>query len=171
MNKRLHYFALIYGAWQSRSLLSAWSDAPLERWSWLALIIWLSPVLFGRKTQSPSTQLGARQSIMVAYGLASLTLGAIGEIHLLDYVGFALLVGAISPSPSEQKAFFIIWLISAVCWMPVFSWSLSSLPVQMLIAVRFMLVLIPTARYLCGQLAPLQLWRRGVEGVSRCEQR
>ena len=171
MSKRLHYFALIYGAWQSRSLLSAWSDAPLEQWSWLALIAWLCPVFFGMKTQSPSIQLDTRQCSVVAYGLSSLTLGAIGEIHLLDYVGFALLVGAISPSPSENKALFFIWLIASVCWMPVFSWSLSSLPVGTLLGVRFTLVLVAALGFLYGQTAPQALWQGGVEGESRCEQR
>ncbi len=114
---------------RSSSLYTAWRDAPLERLSWLVLLLWMFPIFYGFRRHAVGSQSWA---FVVSVGLT--LAGTVGSLNVLCHVGLAVaLSGLVRPSPAYWP-----WLITAVAWMPLFSWATYDLPPIAITFSRFL---------------------------------
>ena len=131
---------LFFAALLSRDLLNAWQHSPHDRFGWLALTVWLAPVL-GRLIDAPA-KLSANFYLLVAAIVCGL-LGELTEVHFLNHIALALAVGAwVEFSPRIW-----LWLLAAMTWMPIFGWWLADFSDGMTLVFRMALALAGIASY------------------------
>jgi hypothetical protein len=109
--------------WQSADLATAWQHSPFDRLGWLALGIWLVPVLSAAFIQHlPSTssaQTSWRAWTALALGLS----GGLLDMHVLTHSALAFAFAAVAPAVRRRN----LWLLLSLCWMPVLGWLLHGL--------------------------------------------
>ena len=108
----------LYCGWQCADLLRAWGHAPLERFAWVALLIWCAPVawMWPRGSEHDAEAQGC--PALLGLGLCLALAGALGSLNVIQHVGLALAIGGLLPWSGKR----VFWLASAVSWMPVFGW-------------------------------------------------
>ncbi|MCB1136253.1 MAG: hypothetical protein KDK78_08300 [Chlamydiia bacterium] len=111
--------ALVFILLFQESLLYAWRFSPLDRGGWIALLIWLSPILLYRlgKLPSPGRRSGDPLSLLIL-GLICTILGIIASVNSLKTLGLAFACASFLP----WHAASLLWLMSAFCWMTPFSY-------------------------------------------------
>ena len=115
-------FAVVaYCAWQSRDLLGAWRSSPLERFGWVALVLWLVPLAVVQTRRSGITKAPNGNSILLWTGLGFTFFGTLGAVNALHYAGLACALAGFVPW--SWKIF--PWLLSAISWMPAFGYLIS----------------------------------------------
>ena len=117
----VRFAVVVYCGWQSRDLLGAWRSSPFERFGWVALVLWLVPLIVeqARNAGSPGARAGSSGLSWTGLGLTSL--GTIGEVNALQYAGLACALAGILPWSWRKFP----WLLSAVSWMPAFGYLVS----------------------------------------------
>ncbi|MEI6193422.1 MAG: hypothetical protein WCS42_03740 [Verrucomicrobiota bacterium] len=126
---------LVFAAWQSLDLPVAWRHSPHDRFGWLALLVWLTPLAL-RLAGRPRVPLAANPWLLGSAILAGL-LGQLTEVHFFGHVALALAVAAWV----EISWRLLPWLLSAVAWMPVFGWWLAGFSGGTVFALRLALAL------------------------------
>lgn len=124
-----------YAIWSSRSLYAFWRDDPYGYTGWIALAIWLLPLL-----ARPIRQARGSDVLLVA-GLVLTLLGHVVEIHALHYAGLALIVG----SAASWNAGTAVWILGAVSWMPVLGYLAKAAPSSVVCIGRIVLAVVFSA--------------------------
>jgi hypothetical protein len=116
--------ALLFCIWSSRGILEAWNAHSMyEKYSWILLCIWLIPffywgyILFRKNVRATHFP----NQVLLACAVGFSFLGNIGEVHLLENIGFELAISAFIPISLT----WIFWLFSGLAWMPQISWALT----------------------------------------------
>ncbi len=141
---------VLYAAWSSRSLYSFWRDDPYGHTGWIAMLIWLSPLL------AKPIRLAKGSDALLLIGLACTLLGHVLEIHAFHYAGLALIAG----SAAGWHAGTLVWVAASVCWMPVLGYLAKAAPAQtvciarIVMAVAFAAVLLLLTRVTEGASSP-----------------
>ena len=142
-----------FAAWQSSDLIAGWRHAPLDRWGWLALLIWIAPVPWAARTT------GGRRTLW-PFGLAlGITLaGTLGSLNAACYAGLALAIAAwAGMNPVSGRG---IWWAASLSWMPVLGWLGKDLGGSTLPMLRLLLAAAGAASlFLLGQPRPLRSLR------------
>lgn len=128
----LPIFIITLSALLSSDLLVAWSRSPFEQFAWIALLLWICPIFF-RKSE-------AHMPILFL-GFFFAIIGWVGDLNFLQHVGLACSVGSLLISRYSH----IIWLVSAIAWMPAFGWIGSHYFFEYVIIARIFLVLVGLA--------------------------
>jgi len=109
---------LLYTGYCSRELLSAWQVCAYDQQGWASLLIWILPCFFGGERKSTRS--------LSILALLFATAGTIGALNTLSYIGFAFACAAIRRSFSWRSFLSIVWLASAISWMPLLGWLLKA---------------------------------------------
>ena len=127
---------LAFAAWQSHDLLNAWQHSPHDRFGWLALLVWLTPLaarlVLSRKMSASPFLMGA--------AIVSGTLGELTELHFFGHIALALVI--VAWFKISWRSLF--WLGAAVAWMPVFGWWLANFSGGAVFTLRLLLALAGT---------------------------
>ncbi len=134
MNRKLYILLLAYAVWQCQSLLTAWRDAPLEHGSGFLFLLWILPLLQKRVWQELSQPFDTEKKRYVVIATLLLMLGILDEMNLLCYMGLAALLGVCRSNR--------VWLLTALVWMPIFSWGFAMLSPLPLFMLRLGLILL-----------------------------
>ncbi|SCY30134.1 hypothetical protein [Desulfoluna spongiiphila] len=122
-----------YCLWHARDLLSAWQRSPHDRLGWLALFIWLVPVLYrGRHLHRG---LPAWSPLLLGLGLLLSFIGEMGSLNLLNHLGLATALAGLARITPRQ----LPWAAAAISWMPLFGWVGSHWFPTMILPVRLAL--------------------------------
>ncbi len=113
----VEFSILAFCLWLSRDLWNAWQHSPHDRFGWLALLVWLTPlaVRLVRKENFSANAFFLGAAIVVG------ALGELSEFHFLGHVALALALGAWLP----VSLWRVVWLAAALSWMPAFGWELA----------------------------------------------
>ena len=118
--------------WDSRALLSAWLHSPLDRLGWLALFLWVSPVVWLSWNQR---NLGVGRLWYICGSLAALAFGAISSMNSFGYLALAAIISAVP----GFSIYSVLWFLTAASWMPAFSWAANTVPLPVLIVGRVLM--------------------------------
>ena len=119
---------LIYTAFNSKELINAWINAPLDWLGWLPFTVWLLPLCFVGRSNIHYPFLW----IAVIFSL----LGDMSSLNALRYLGFSSAIAAWAPLSWGT----VVWWISSVAWMPAFGWFGSRLFPENVLTARFLVV-------------------------------
>ena len=133
-----------YCLWHARPLLLAWQKSPHDRLGWVAFIIWCLPILLRRSIHPSGQYTEKRLFPLLVLALALSFFGSIGSLNALKYTGLALAFAGLAPASPRH----ILWLFSAVCWMPVFGWMGSHWFPEIIIPARLMTAVAGSGLYL-----------------------
>jgi hypothetical protein len=122
---------LAFAAWRSTELLNAWRHSPLDRFGWIAFLLWLTPVAV-RFIQPSPPGLHPAAPWFLGASLAASIFGILADFNTAHYVGLSCAVAALG-GWSWRHA---VWFAAAAAWMPAFSWAGQDLPRPALIAAR-----------------------------------
>lgn len=133
-----------YCTLEAYDVMWAWSSSPLIRWGWAAFLIWIAPIVFyivdvqrrGMPKESTLTLLAAA----VLFTLV----GSLGDLNASRYLGLALAVSGFLPWTWAM----VIWIPSALSWMPAFGWFFRSLPVTAVHLLQVSIALVGTTAML-----------------------
>lgn len=133
-----------FAAWQSSGLIAGWRHAPLDRWGWLALLVWIAPLPGLART-------GAAGRSLWPFGLALgiTVVGTLGSLNAACYAGLAIaLAGWAGANPAPWRW---IWWASSLSWMPVLGWLGKDLGESILPGLRLLLAGAGTASLLLSR--------------------
>ena len=116
---RVEWLVAAFCAWHAADLLHAWRNSPYDRLGWLALSIWAGPAARAAWRSAGS----ARDFKLTIASLALALIGVLGDLNFLVYWGLAGSIGSLAGVAGRGW----LWLVLAVCWMPVFGWVGSQL--------------------------------------------
>lgn len=127
---------LLYTAWNASDLISTWRRAPLEHYSWICFLIWVTPLVCYRilpHLRKPHDHL---YSPLLLFGaLITSFLGVIGSVNAAQHLAFAFALAAFIPWSWEIAP----WLITALSWMPALSWFGNRFFSEHLLMIRFLI--------------------------------
>lgn len=140
MNKKnspaLVEFAVIaYCTWVSIDVVPSWINTPFQRFGWLAFCIWIFPVLYywsfpGKKEKQTTP-------FFLWLGLALTLTGVLGSLNALKHVGLTVAIMGLLP----WSWMLLIWLMTALTWMPALSYFARYLPLYTVIIGRILVSL------------------------------
>ncbi|MDX1932654.1 MAG: hypothetical protein SFU56_08625 [Capsulimonadales bacterium] len=131
----LRLVLLAFAVYQSRDLALAWRDAPYERFSLIAFLLWVVPVIVARWRKERSE---ASDSVVDGIAVVCLVAKSVTGLNLLAYIGLALMLSRFG-RPTGRGALFV-WSLGAFLWMPVTGWGLSTVDPALLGWMRVTLV-------------------------------
>lgn len=105
---------ILYCAWVSRSIVVVWETSPLDRFSWIPLLIWLFPLKNMTETLSPGQIRG------LTIGLAISFFGVIASVNTIKLAGLAVSLASLTPWNRRT----LIWVCCAISWIPTLGWIL-----------------------------------------------
>ncbi len=131
----VEWAVLGFSGWQAADLRIAWRHSPLDRLGWLALGIWLTPLLarFLRRCadhQPPSARVPLCW-LALAFGL----LGLLTEMHFTQHCALACACAALTPS----FRLWGLWFGLSLAWMPALGWILAGFSPSGLVVTRLAL--------------------------------
>jgi len=123
MNKKSSFWitlaVLAYTTWNATGLVQAWQTAPLEKFSWIMLLVWTIPIVLTWCTFHSEKDREKLYTPFFLWSAIVLTfLGVITSLNALKYVGFACALACFVPKHWSS----IPWLISSISWMPAMGW-------------------------------------------------
>jgi len=121
--------------WNSRDLLWAWQHSTYDRYGWLAMLIWCTPLLIFWIRPSGVTGRENARTVLLGFGLFFSFLGVLGSLNVLQHIGLAF-AGAGLASFSWMHA---VWLCSALSWMPALGWLGSRFFSNHILTVRLLI--------------------------------
>lgn len=104
-----------FAAWQSSDLVAGWRHAPLDRWGWLALLIWMVPIPWAVRTVA-----GGRALWPFGLALGMTLVGTLGSLNAACYAGLAIAMAAWTGTNPVSGRW--IWWAASLSWMPVLGW-------------------------------------------------
>ena len=110
---------LIYTAWNATGLLQAWRTAPIEKFSWIYLLVWTIPIVLTWCTFHSTDDRKKLYNQLFLWSAVLLSFfGVIASLNALKYLGFACALACFVP-----KHWSVIpWLLSSIAWMPAMGW-------------------------------------------------
>lgn len=142
--------AVAYTGFQCRGLASNWLHSPLDRFGWLAFLLWIVPVIYFwlrhgcRRTQKQGTV-----QAMIATGLALSLLGTLADFNALKHAGLATVLAGLIPF----RAGLIPWYVLAITWTSVFTWIAMRFAPTLILPLRLSLSAAATAFGILGCLS------------------
>lgn len=136
---------LAYCGWQARDL--DWMSTPAVRWGGLAFVLWCLPVLWNQTLAIRSEQVKGYTMPLLLLAVICSLVGSLGSLRVLTHVGLALALAGILPFSAAQ----LIWLATAVAWMPAFGWLARSLALGTIHLLQFGIVAVGTGVLLAWQ--------------------
>lgn len=124
---------VVYCLWQSRALLGAWQAAPLDRFGWFALVLWVAPLAWSWRRRFDRGETPALP--LLAIGLGFAFVGSVGEVNALRYAGLACALAGTGAWHWRR----LPWLLAAVSWMPVFGYFVSEISPALVLPGRICL--------------------------------
>lgn len=112
---------LAFCGWTAADLLTAWRTSPLDRWGWLAFVIWLAPLVIAAARRRLAAH--SANPVLLGAALATALVARLGDLSVAGHLALALGWAAWLP-PSRHAG---IWLASAAAWTPAFGWLLRDL--------------------------------------------
>lgn len=108
---------LLFCGWRCYDLVIFWQTAPnAEYYGWVILALWLLPLIFTWTLCREQDQ--KTYPLLSLLGLAFSTGGMLGSFNILEHIGFTLACAAFIP----WSSFTLLWIITAISWMPAFTW-------------------------------------------------
>ena len=83
---------VLFTAFLSRDLINAWQHSPHDKLAWLALLVWLTPVML--RLGDISRTATAVNVYLLGTAIFCGLIGDVAEVHFLNHVGLALALGA-----------------------------------------------------------------------------
>lgn len=109
----------IYALANSLALFKTWGNTPIEKFSSIPFVLWLSPIfyfLFKKSSVENNYSLG---NVVLAFlALAMVIFSSLSSLNSAAYMGLAF--SFVSLIPWSKKN--ILWLVSSVSWMPALGW-------------------------------------------------
>ncbi|MCP5522488.1 MAG: hypothetical protein H7A46_13165 [Verrucomicrobiales bacterium] len=124
---------LAFCVWAARNLPNAWLVSPMDQGGWVALTLWLVPLVWHR-WRHPRTA-GAVRGVFLVAGLGGALLSRLTELNAAGYAGLAVALAAWMP-PGWRTWW---WLAGAISWMPVLGWMLAGLTAVWVLPIRVLL--------------------------------
>ena len=109
---------VLYCAFRSDHLIAAWQYSPFDRWSWIALLLWLLPVAFVWRLRPDRFRLGRVNHALLVLALLISLVGTMASMNAVKYAGLAVAVVSLV----RWSAAHFCWLPGAVAWMPGFGY-------------------------------------------------
>ncbi len=136
---------------QCRRLPIEWiKHTPFERFGWIALAIWLLPVVLRPWSRDPHPT-----ALWPSYlGLGLVFIGTVGQLNAVIYVGAAFAAAALVP-PNWR---WLVWLACAASWWTAFGYLLKSQSTTVVATLRIVVATIGAAVVvlpLCRAVRPL----------------
>jgi len=125
----------LYCTWNSRDLLWAWQRSPYDRYGWLAMLIWCTPLLMFWIRPPGRTGSAPPQWIFLGTGLLLSFLGVIGSLNVLQHIGLAFTAAGLIPF----SWLHVVWICSASSWMPALGWLGSQFFSNHVLAARLLI--------------------------------
>jgi hypothetical protein len=127
----------LFCAFLSHSIIQDWTGFPLLHWSMASFCIWLIPIFvywFYPYAQKPRHS----NPMLLGAGVLLSLLGLLGELNILKHLGLALASVGLIPWSNKQ----LIWLLTAVAWLPATAYLLRSFSFDLVIVLRLLIVTI-----------------------------
>lgn len=140
---------LAFTALRSTELINAWRHSPLDRFGWIAFLVWLSPIA-ASVTKPSAPGFHAVRPWLLGASLGASLIGIVADLNTANYLGLALAVAALG-GWSWQHA---LWFASAIAWMPAFSWAGQGLPRTAIIAGRIVATSLASFPLLWSLISP-----------------
>lgn len=112
---------ILYCAWRSEELLNAWAHSPMDRFGWIAFVLWLTPIAIVGWKHSQDFETKPGNQIALGAGLVISLAGTMSSMNMAYYIGLALALMALI----RWRITHWIWLPGALMWMPVFGYTLA----------------------------------------------
>ena len=116
-------------------LVTVWRHSPLDRFGWLAFLLWALPAFFAAARRAP------RRNFLSALALALVVAATVTDRHAFGHCALAVSIGAMAGLSLGS----VVWLISSVGWMPALTWVGLNLSGPAMAGMRFAIVAIGMA--------------------------
>jgi len=123
----------------SLDLIVTWMHPSQARLGAVALIIWVTPVVFYWSLRNRFNEKTKDRPILLGLGLLLSFNGMLGSLNVLEHIGLACAIGALLP-PFPMN---LVWLASSLSWMPAFDWLGGRFFPEYIIAARILISAIP----------------------------
>ena len=142
MNRRftdtlVEWGVIAFCAWQASDLLFTWRHSPFDAAGWLAMGIWLAPVLARIFPHAGNAGPARPTSRFCWLALAACLMGILADAHFFKHCALAFACAALAPSFRYSG----LWLALSVCWMPTLGWMLKSISPDGVIFTRLTLAI------------------------------
>lgn len=124
-----------YCIWQASDLITSWVTAPAVRYAWIAFIIWCAPAVYYVTHTILKREKKESEPILLGAAIVVSLIGGIGSLHMLGHIGLALAIAGLMPF----RPLVVIWLFTAISWLPSFGWMLKSLPFVIIPIIQIVL--------------------------------
>ncbi len=115
----VHVAALLFVLCFQGSLVNAWLISPLDKGAWIALLIWITPILLYRcGWLNVPAKVSLDNTSLLMIGIILTVLGIIGSVNSLKTLGLAFALASFVPLHPVA----ILWLISSLAWMHPFAY-------------------------------------------------
>ncbi|MDP6443790.1 MAG: exosortase-associated EpsI family protein [Pirellulaceae bacterium] len=132
---------LLFCAGHSFDLLDTWHTSPLDRFAWVALVVWLSPLPFFRLFDRKRELLGCESMVLYAAAVTASLIGQLGCVNAFEHFGLILAVTGLLRWTWRS----LIWISAGVSWMPAFGWLASSVAPDQVLTMRVALASVGVA--------------------------
>lgn len=133
---------LLFCAWLSRDLISSWKSTPFLLLDPLNFFLWISPVvafwLFPPENPKITKQQFQTNYLFMGLALLFSLIGKIGDLHVSTHIGLMFALSGFLP----WSLCNILWMISALSWMPSVAYFARGFPSYLIIFGRFILAII-----------------------------
>lgn len=133
-----------YCIFEAYDVMGAWSSSPLIRWGWAAFLIWIAPAIFYVANVRRRGVPREPTLILLAAAVLFTLVGTLGDLNASRYLGLALAVSGFLPWTWAM----VIWIPSALSWMPAFGWFLRSLPITAVNLLQVSIAIVGTTAML-----------------------
>lgn len=146
MNRRfpeVAWPALAFSLWSCRDLIVVWRHSPLDRFEWLAFLIWIVPIgLYWRHGRPPAYR---SITVLLGIGLAFTLAGILGETNTARHLGLIAILAAFG----SHVRLAPLWWIAGISWIPLLTMialklAPSDFPKPILYALRLTLATLGT---------------------------
>lgn len=135
--------------WQAADLPHNWLSFPFLHLSWLAFLLWIVPIIL-YWIPLGATQEKQTTPLLLWLALLSSLIGMLGSLHALQHVGLVLALAAMMPWTSWLS---VIWILSAIAWLPATTYFFVNFSLQTVTIGRLIIAFIGS---LAGFLAILK---------------
>jgi exosortase/archaeosortase family protein len=109
-----------YAVLANRALVGNWRVAPYDHLGWIALLIWLVPLLRRNPASAGARRMQIHRPLVAGLGLAAVLLGQFIEFNVARQTGLALILISLAPWRSPW-----IWAGCAGAWLSATGWMAS----------------------------------------------
>lgn len=151
----------LYCAVRSEHLLAAWRHSPFDRLGWVALLLWLTPLVMAWRSTPRELRLGRVNFGLLGLSLLVSLLGTMASMNAIKYLGLAVAVVALI----RWRRAHLVWFIGAASWMPAFGYFAAKIVGSGATALWLVLLLrvawAATSVFCLWKLSPIWKMHRG----------